>query len=60
MMKLELIEMFHTSLGLKMVVEKPDQILSVGDEVSVNGKNYIVKGITLPPDTGNNFVVITV
>ena len=60
MMKLKLKEMFHTSLGLKMAVEKPDQPLSVGDEVSVNGKNYTVKGIILPPDTSNNFVVVTV
>jgi hypothetical protein len=43
-----------------MAVEKPDQTLSVGDEVSVNGKNYTVKGITLPSDTSNNFVVVTV
>ena len=59
-MKLKLKEMFHTSLGLKMAVEKPEQPLSVGDEVSVNGKNYTVKAITLPPDTSNNFVVVTV
>lgn len=45
MMKLTSREMFHTSLGLKIVIDNPKATIHKNDIVEVDNKLYCVEGI---------------
>lgn len=57
MMKLDTIEMFHTSLGLKVIIDKID--VAVNDKIIINGEEYTVIKIDLPPKADDERIILT-
>ena len=53
-------EMFHTSLGLKVVIEKAGSPVSKGDIVEINNKVYTVLDISFSHDPDDGRIILTV
>ncbi len=58
MIELTTKEMYHTSLGLKVIVNT-SEILKVGETVLINGKKYRIKAIAFSHNPNDGRIILT-
>ena len=60
MMKLISREMFNTSLGLKVIIDRIPNDIKTGDIVLIDSSMFKVKSIALSPKADDESVILTV